>query len=437
MTALLWLYNLLFPVVLLIMLPGMAVRMARRGNYRHKFGQRFGIYSGRVRAKLGQGGWVWIHAVSVGEMMIALRLAAALRQRMPEARCVLSTTTSTGYRLAHRHRCAWIEPVYHPLDFPWTMRRAFQAIRPRALVMVEAEVWPNAVHLARRLGIPRVLVNARLSPRSERRYRLARPLPGILFNALDRILLQEPGDVPRWRGLGVAEEKLEVTGSIKFDLEGASARPPRDFRPALEALGVEKNDPILLGGSTFEGEEELLARVAGELPQRLPRLLLILVPRHAERARAVHARLRSQGHDVRLRSEASPAARPQILIVNTTGELADWYRCATVVFVGKSLASSASGGQNPIEPIVAGKPVIFGPRMDNFQPLSRQLVEAGGAVEAASHRELLEAALRFFDSPDLRESCVQAALACLSQHRGATRRSVEILAGLLGTAPAP
>lgn len=429
MSAWLWLYNLLFPIVLLLMLPGLTARMLRRGHYRHKFAQRFGLYSRRVREKLQAGGWIWIHAVSVGEMFIALKFLAALRERMPDARVVLSTTTSTGYRLASRHRSATLEPIYHPLDFPWCIRKAFALIRPRALVMVEAEVWPNAVALARQAGIPRVLLNARLSPRSEKRYRMARPLTASLFNSLSAILLQQPSDAARWQALGAAREKLHVTGSVKFDHAGVRHAAPRDFWPLLETFGVARTDPILLGGSTFPGEEEMLAAIAHDLRSEFPRLFLILVPRHAERAAHVLETLR--GHAACLRSKPPPPRRPDILIINTTGELADWYRCSTVVFVGKSLSATARGGQNPIEPLVAGKPILFGPAMDNFQPLARQLVEAGAAVEVRDAPGLRQAAARLLADPAAREKAVQAGMACIEGHQGAARRCAEIVAALL------
>ena len=421
-------YNLLFPVVLVVMLPSFIARMVRRGNYRHKFGQRFGIYSKRVLDKLGGQRWTWIHAVSVGEVMIALKLVQALRERYPDLRVVLSTTTSTGFRLAHRHKSPCLEPIYHPLDFPWVTSRAFAAIRPERLILVEAEVWPNTVALARKLGIPRVLVNARLSTRSEKRYRLVRWLSGPLFNCLDAICVQEPADVQRWVSLGVNPSRIRLTGSIKFDIEGSPTAPARDFYPVLQAMGIPPTAPVLLGGSTFDGEEILLAELATTLRTQFPELFLILVPRHAERGKSVLEQMEKRGFRATLRSGGTREGRPDILIVNTTGELRDWYACATVVFIGKSLATSARGGQNPAEAIVAGKPVIFGPKMQNFASLANQLVAGGGAVQVNDAGALSEAVAALLNDPILRERMVEEAAKCLDVHCGATRRTVEILA---------
>ena len=220
-----WIYNLAFPVVLLVLLPGFLVRMLKRGKYRHKFWQRFGIYSPRVLEKLG-GGRIWVHAVSVGEVMIAMKLIQAMREKDPASSFVLSTTTSTGFKLAARAKCPWLEPVYNPLDFFFTARRAVRAIRPKMLVLVEAEIWPNIVCEARESGAKVVLVNARLSPRSERRFKAARWITAPVFNQLEVLCLQEPEDIGRWSALGVERNRLVVTGSISRGRRSPVRRTP-------------------------------------------------------------------------------------------------------------------------------------------------------------------------------------------------------------------
>jgi 3-deoxy-D-manno-octulosonic-acid transferase len=421
-------YNLLFPVVLVVMLPSFLIRMVRRGNYRHKFGQRFGIYSKRVSGKLAGHRWTWVHAVSVGEVMIALKLIAGMRGRDPDLRVVLSTTTSTGYRLAARHKSPHLEPIYHPLDIPWAASRAFQTIRPERLILVEAEVWPNCMARAAKAGIPRVLVNARLSPRSEKRYRAVRWLAGPLFNELDALCAQEPGDIPRWESIGVNPARIKLTGSVKFDTDGAPPGNARDFRPVLENLGVGPSDPVLVAGSTFEPEELMLAEIARTLRARFPGLFLILVPRHAERGAGVLAKLERRGFPAALRTAATPPGnKPEILVVNTTGELRDWYACATVVYVGKSMATAARGGQNPAEPITAGKPLVFGPHMQNFSTLARQIVERNAAVQARDPRELEEAFEALLASPERREAMAASARECLDVHRGALARTLDVI----------
>jgi len=418
-------YNLLFPIVLLVLLPGFLIRMTRRGNYRHKFGQRFGIYSAGVREKLVGMNRVWVHAVSVGEVNVALKLIQSLREEDPGLAFVLSTTTSTGFKLAVSRKSAWLEPIYGPLDFYPIVRRVVRLIRPRCLILVEAEVWPNLVWEVRQFGAKTALVNARLSPRSEMRYRLARWITAPIFNQLDLLCLQEPRDADRWKSLGLDPSKLVLTGSVKFDDSATAPRPVRDFRPVLEEIGIPKSAPVLLGGSTFEGEEVILAEVYMELRKSYPDLFLILVPRHHERADAVARQLEMTGLTVMRRNNSLPEGRPDVLLVDTTGELAGWYLCATVVFVGKSLC--AKGGQNPAEPITAGVPVIFGPHMQNFSTLTRSFLQVDGAMEVNNANEIHNAVSDLLASPDRRAAMVANAAKCLEIHRGATNKTVDLL----------
>jgi len=423
-----WIYNLAFPFVLLVLLPGFLVRMVKRGKYRHKFWQRFGIYSPRVLEKFGGGKRIWVHAVSVGEVMIAMKLIQAMHADDPAAAFVLSTTTSTGFKLAARAKCPWLEPVYNPLDFFFTARRAVRIIRPKMLILVEAEVWPNIVCEARAAGAKVVLVNARLSQRSERRFKAARWITAPVFNQLDLLCLQEPEDIDRWSALGIERSRLIVTGSIKFDERTADLRAPRDFHPFLRVLGVHDKAPVLLGGSTFEGEEVLLTGVFLKLRENYPDLFLILVPRHFERAQGVAAQLEKSGLKVALRTQPPQAEPPDLLLVDTTGELRDWYACATVVFMGKSLC--AKGGQNPAEPVAAGVPVVFGPHMQNFSTLSSQFLRHKGAVEVADAESLLRAVDRLLEDPDLRANMAANAQKCLEVHQGATARTIIALDGI-------
>jgi 3-deoxy-D-manno-octulosonic-acid transferase len=434
-------YNLLYPLVLVVLLPWLVRRMVQRGKYRHKFGQRFAIYSRRVRHRLRDGGRTWVHAVSVGEVLIALKLIRHLREREPGRRFVLSTTTSTGFALANEQRSDWLEPIYNPLDFFLFTRRALDLIRPDQIVLVEAEVWPNLVCQARHRGIPVALVNARLSPRSESRFRAARLITAPIFNQLDVICVQDPEDIARWQSLGVARERIVRTGSIKFDDADASTREPRDFRPILDALGVPANAPILLGASTHKGEEAALGRVYKALKADFPDLMFLSVPRHFERSAEVKSDLEALGLRVQLRSEIenrqegrqgpSPALSkienpPDVLLVNTTGELRDWYACATVVFVGKSLL--AKGGQNPAEPIVAGRATLFGPNMQNFALLVQGLLRHEGAVEVPDEAALPAAVARLLRDAGERERLVHNGQAVIASHRDATDRTCEVLA---------
>src|SRR5215475_8715187 len=210
-------YNLFWPIGLLFFLPGYVTKMIRRGGYREKFGQRLGIYDHDLRDQLSNQNSTWLHAVSVGEVNIALKLASALRALEQDLHCVLTTTTTTGFALARKNAPPWIEVMYTPLDYWPIMRRAFSVIRPARVVLIEAEAWPNLVATAHARRIPLALVNARLSPRSERRYRQFRFFVAPTFRLLDLVCVPERQDVGRWTALGVPGNRMHVTGSIKFD----------------------------------------------------------------------------------------------------------------------------------------------------------------------------------------------------------------------------
>jgi len=417
-------YNLLFPLALLFFLPGYIVTMLRRGNYRKKFGQRLGFYDHATRARLAQGTHTWMHAVSVGEVMIALKLAARMKQLTPALRIALTTTTTTGFALATRQPPDWIEVLYTPLDFWPIMRRAFAVIRPSGIVLVEAEIWPNLVAIAHHRKIPLALVNARLSSRSERRFRLFNRFLKPYFQKLDLICVQEPEDVSRWQSLGARPDRIHAVGSIKFDPEnvGASAVAPR---AVLQAFGVQEARPILLAGSTHPGEEEILGTAFLKLRNEFPDLFFVVAPRHVERALEVASQLRAIGLSPTSRSASKAGPGTDSLVLDTTGELRDWYSVAIVVFIGKSL--TAHGGQNPVEAIVAGRPVVFGPHMENFAALAGQLVAAGGALQVRNPEELVEVFTTLFRSPSQREEIVGRTRQVLDQHRGATERTAQLL----------
>ncbi len=418
-----FLYNLLFPFALLLFLPGYLAKMRRRGNYREKFGQRLGIYDSDVRARLDARQNVWMHAVSVGEVAVALKLARRLKELDAEFFCALTTTTTTGFAFASREAPDWIEVLYTPLDFWPVMRRAFSVIRPRKIILVEAEVWPNFVSLAHRRGIPLALVNARLSPRSEGRFRKFRFFVAPLFRRLDLVCIQEPGDRSRWSALGLREERIRHTGNIKFDTS-ATKIDDQVPRQVLAGLGIASERPILFGGSTHSDEEIILAQLFLQLRADYPDLFLIIAPRHVERAGEICAALKKSSLRVALRTGPSQD-RPDCLLLDTTGELRNWYALATVVFVGKSLATR--GGQNPVEPILAGKPVIFGPHMENFAAVARLLVENGGALQVQDAISLGQKLAALLGDPAARLSLVAQATAALAAHCGATARTAHLV----------
>ncbi len=435
-----FIYNLFWPIGLLFFLPGYLLKMVRRGGYREKFGQRLGIYDRGLRARLSRSREkksTWLHAVSVGEVMIALKLVQQLRTLEPDAHCVLTTTTTTGFALANKKALPRTEVMYMPLDFWPVMRRAFSVIRPARIVLVEAEIWPNLAAEAHARRIPLVLVNARLSPRSERRFRRFQIFAAPTFRLLDLVCVQEPEDVDRWHRLGVERSRIKYTGSIKYDpvdfdhtadaqrTSGVVVTSPRNVLPALS---LER--PVLFGGSTHRGEEEILAKVFLNLRQKFPSLCLFIAPRHVERVQQVQTQLEALSLDVRVASRLAGdnEAKADCVLLDRTGELQRWYSIATVVFIGKSL--TAHGGQNPVEPIRAGKPVIFGPHMENFATLAKTLVAKNGAIQISDIDSLERAADNLLRDSETRQRLVQNAREVLSQHHGATARTAALIADL-------
>jgi 3-deoxy-D-manno-octulosonic-acid transferase len=422
-------YNLLWPIGLFFFLPGYFVKMIRRGGYREKFGQRLGIYDDELRVRLSKQKSTWLHAVSVGEVNIALKLANALRALEPDLRCVLTTTTTTGFSLANKNAPSWIEVMYTPLDYWPTMRRAFSVIRPVRILLIEAEVWPNLVSLAHASGIPTALVNARLSPRSERRFRRFRFFVAPTFRLLDLVCAQESEDIDRWAALGVRRDRVRAVGSIKYDPNGGDQNPKDPGSVQQYRFGTaNRPDPVLFGGSTHRGEEEILATIFLRLRQQFPSLRLFIAPRHVERLREIRSQLGALPVRVALASEL--VRRPDesdadCVLLDTTGELQRWYPIATIVFIGKSL--TAHGGQNPVEPILAGKPVVFGPHMENFAPLAKGLLSKKGAIQVGDIDSLERAVAGLLQDNAARQRLVQNAREVLDKHEGATARSAALV----------
>jgi 3-deoxy-D-manno-octulosonic-acid transferase len=369
--------------------------------------------------------------------MIALKLIQQLRTLEPDVHCVLTTTTTTGFALANKNALPRIEVMYTPLDFWPVMRRAFSVIRPTRIVLVEAEIWPNLAAEAHARRIPLVLVNARLSPRSERRFRRFQFLVASTFRLLDLVCVQEPEDVDRWHRLGVERSRIKYTGSIKYD--------PADFDYTAEAQGpsgvvgtspgyvlpvLSLERPVLFGGSTHRGEEEILTKAFLNLREKFPSLCLFIAPRHVERVQQIRAQLEALSLDVRVASRVAGdnETKADCVLLDRTGELQRWYSIATVVFIGKSL--TAHGGQNPVEPILAGKPVIFGPHMENFATLAKTLVSKNGAIQVSDIDSLERAVDNLLRDSETRQRLVQSAREVLNQHRGATARAAALIANL-------
>jgi len=424
------LYNILFTIGFVLSSPYYFMRMRRRGNWQQGFAERFGKYDTKFKQAITNRDTLWMHAVSVGEVNICTQLIRALEPRLPNLKIVVSTTTTTGMGELHRKLPNHISKIYYPIDRRLYVTRALATIRPVAVVLVEAEIWPNFLWRARDLGIPVFLVNARLSDRSYRGYRRFGLLFRPIFALFAGIGAQNDSDAARLTKLGCRPEAIHIVGSLKFDAAKLEERRRLDVPALLRRVGVRPGARLLIGGSTHAGEEAILAEKYLRLRARFPDLFLVLVPRHFERSREVGRELEAQGLKCAYRTELTARTRLEpgkvdCLIVNTTGELKFFYEHATVIFVGKSLA--AQGGQNPIEPGALGKAMVFGPHMQNFAEAAHSFVQQGGAAQVRDAAELEAVLGDLLANESRRQELGRNAQKVVSENLGAVDRTVDLI----------
>ena len=367
------------------------MRMRRRGNWRAGFAERFGKFNVTLKQSITNRQVLWLHAVSVGEVNLCTQLIRALEPRMPNLKMVVSTTTTTGMGELKKKLPTHVAKVYYPLDLRKYVSRALSAVYPEAIILVEAEIWPNFIWRAKDMGIPIFLVNARLSDRSYRGYKRFGFLFRPLFASFAGVGAQTQSDAQRLIDLGCRPEVVRVVGSLKFDAAQLDTQLHLNVGHMLRQIGMPQDARILLCASTHDGEEGILGEIFLRLRKQFPDLFLVMVPRHFERSRDAARDLKERGVKFIYRSDvgASTQLKPgevDCLLVNSTGELKYFYEHATVVFVGKSL--TAQGGQNPIEPAAIGKPVVFGPNMQNFADIVRDFLAQEGAIQVQNAAEL-------------------------------------------------
>jgi 3-deoxy-D-manno-octulosonic-acid transferase len=424
------LYNILFLVSLALSWPYYFMRLLRRGDWRQGFWERFAHYDASLKQALTNRHVLWIHAVSVGEVNLCTQLIRALEPRLPNLKIVVSCTTTTGMAEYRRRLPNRISKIYYPLDRRSIVNRAIATINPAAIILLEAEIWPNFIWRAQRRGIPMFLTNARLSDRSYPRYKRFGFLFRSLFASFAGVGCQNEEDAVRLRGVGCRPEAVRVVGNMKFDAAKLTEQRTLDVYALLRQLGVAPDAPILVAGSTHSGEEAVLADLVKRLRARFPKLFLVLVPRHFERCRDVGQVLRERGVKFVYRNEIFPTAQLKpgavdCLLVNTTGELRFFYEVATVVFVGKSL--TAVGGQNPVEPAALGKPIVFGPHMQNFADVVQLFLKKDAAIQVKTAGELETAVAGLLADKPRRAELGRNALEVVSGNLGAVERTVEMI----------
>ena len=385
----------------------------------------------------------WVHAASVGEMLASRPLVKALDETFPDWEVILSTNTNTGLSVARKDFGDKLS-FYFPFDLSWLDRKALTLLRPACILLIELEIWPNFLVAAHERRIPVIVVNGRISAKSVRAFKTIMRLSGAFREALNArenfYCARSQADASRFLELGIAEERVLVTGNVKYD--SLPTEVPLERKERLRQIfKLRPEDLVLVGGSTHPGEEEILLRVFKTLKTELPALRLILVPRHIERAPEIEEKVLALGLPCVRRSRLAvseanllegqviPPEREGIIVVDTVGELQHIYSLAHCVFVGKSL--KGIGGQNVMEPAGLARPILFGPHMENFSEEANLLLESGGARKVGDEGELLEAVRDVLTHSQPAEAMGQRAREVVLKNRGATLRSLEVLERLL------
>jgi 3-deoxy-D-manno-octulosonic-acid transferase len=422
--------NVFFPPVLLVLSPILLLNRKRRTTLLPRLGfQRFPqTIPSKVQSEQG-GKVLWIHALSVGEVLSAVPLIRELHPRIKPARLCLSVSTLSGCETAREKLQGSVDGLfYFPLDLLFAVRRCFAKLGPSMVVLVETDIWPGFMAEMRRQGIPSFLINARLSPSSFRSYRQAKRLFVPALNTFSRIYPQSSTDAEAYSGLGVNPGKLAEPGNLKFDAARMSSGAAKVEQLRVK-LAIREGEKVLVAGSTHEGEEVILRSAFLQLRQSLPGLKLIVAPRHPHRAE--HVRRAFTGDPLQVVFYSSlPQERFDVVVVDEFGVLGALYELGDLAYVGGSLVPK--GGQNPVEPAAAGKPVLFGPDMSDFPAIAAVMLKEGGAIQVKNGDELTAQAYRLLSDSALSQRLGAKNRALVERHSGVTSRiATDILECLL------
>ena len=424
-------YSVLSVVFFVVVSPYLLYQAIRYRKYITSLSQRLGYLP--LSFNLDGDESIWVHAVSVGEVLTARALLPDLRERYPRLRIFLSTTTMTGQQIA-RNNLQYVDEVfYFPFDLGFTVKRTLRLVKPRLFIMMETEIWPNLLRACDRAGVRTVLVNGRISSRSYPRYRLGRAFFRRVLRHVDRFCMQSEESARRIVDIGAPRERVIVTGSLKFDsleLPGPTA-PDRGRNRVLRFFRLSPDRPVIIAASTLKGEEEPVLEAFQRVRATMPNALLIMAPRKPERFDDAERLSRRAGWNVARRSELPVDSEPRqdIVILDTIGELAQLYQVATAVFVGGSLVDA--GGHNILEPAVFGKPIVFGPYMQNFAEIARAFIDNDAAIQIRTGRELEHALMGLLTDPVRRARLGAAARALVEANRGARGKTMTAIARVL------
>lgn len=428
-----WLLNGIYLALLVVVSPILIYRRVVTGKYRHGWKEKL---TGRLSRQFPERPCIWFHAVSVGEVLQLQKILEETESRFPEAELLVSVTTDTGYEVA-KQKYPQYSITYFPLDFTWSVARAFRSIRPSMVVLVELELWPNFIFGAHARSIPLALINGRMGAKSFRGYSRIKALVGKILSCFDILAVQNETYFDRLRTLGASPERVVVTGNIKFDRVESNRENARTIE-LRSFFGLTPDDKVFIAGSTQDPEESYAIQAWLALQPEFPNLKLILVPRHKERFEEVAALIRHHHCRAIRRSEAGSSRQitndgPSIGLLDTLGELAACWGLADIAFVGGSLTNR--GGQNMIEPAAYGAVVLFGPNTWNFKDITEALLFHRAARVIRGSDELRETVRELLRNREESLRMGEAARAFVSAQQGATARTVNLLERILRRAP--
>ncbi len=430
------LYTLLTLVFFAVVSPYFVYQAIRYRKYIGTLGQRLGYLP--VSFNVDGDESIWIHAVSVGEALTARALAAELKETYPRLRLFISTTTVAGQQVARQNVQHVDDVFYFPFDVGGIVRRTVRLVKPRLFVMMETEIWPNLLRYCRETGVKTMVVNGRISARSYPRYRLVRPFFRHVLADIDRFCVQNDESRRRLIDLGADGARIAVTGSLKFDslkfdgrFDGGSSQAGHGDERVLRFFRISENRPVIVAGSTMRGEEAAVLEAFGHVRGSATRALLVIAPRHPERFGEVEALAVESGFRTVRRSELPIDEEPRadVVVLDTIGELAQIYQIATVVFVGGSLVDT--GGHNILEPAIFGKPIVFGPHMQNFAEIARTFLGERAAVQVKDARDLEQTLRQLLTDAGERTRLGSAARRIVEANRGARDKTLAVVRELL------
>ncbi len=416
-----FLYSLAFLIFFAFCFPVLVVYRKTRAG----LAQRFGFYPQGTFARRGEGRRIWLHGASAGDLLALSPMIKELRARFPGCTLVVSTITNSGYLMA-KERIQGVEAViFAPWDLPGATQRAARAIKPDLLVLEYTEIWPNLIWAAKKYGAKIAITNGRFSPVHLQSYKILFSVIGNPLKAIDLFLMREDEEAQRALTLGAPLERVWVTGNTKFDALVSNANVLTSENELVQSFGFPEHAQVLICGSTHEGEESLLLQVFERLLENHPNLYFVLAPRYIERAEKLKALAKTLKLPVCLRTEKEKPKEARVAILDTIGELSLAYRAATLVFVGGSFIKNR-GGQNILEPAAQGKPVLFGPHMENFHDSVQVLVGRGG-IQVKDCDHLYRVANDLLNIPEKLQELGSMAKNAVSNIKGASERNVSLM----------